>query len=130
MKLSLIFTGLLAIGLLLSPSTQAQKMVTKTLDADQVFIIPGLGAIVSQENDTLKVLMVPPVGDRSKKFKSVDLEQGDIILMCNGKRTKTVKALRAAFEPVEIGSELKLGIRRGGRMLISSLYKAIEDEGG
>ena len=48
--------------------------------------------------------------------------------MVNGKRTKTVAELRKVFESIEIGADVKLGIKRGKDMTIISFAKGDPDK--
>ena len=108
-------------------SAQAQ-MVTKTMTQDDLFIIPGIGAIVAPEEGRLKVIIVPE--DKPKDFADVDMETGDFLLMINGKRVKTVDDLRESFKQIEVGETLELGLKRDKNMLITTLKRAADDDTG
>jgi PDZ domain-containing secreted protein len=88
------------------------------------FPIPEVDAIVTKSGKDLNVDMVPPAESRREQYKNVDLRAGDLILMVNGKRVKTIEELSAAHAAVAVGSEVKLGIQRGQQMMYVAFPKA------
>ncbi|MBU0983483.1 MAG: PDZ domain-containing protein [candidate division Zixibacteria bacterium] len=109
--------------MLLGSSAFAQGMTYKTIDAGSAFIIPGLGAIVVLDDGKLKVDFIPPANSRPEGLTGVDLEEGDVLLMCNGKRLKAIEDLEELYDALEVGTEVKFGVRRKGQMLLTKFNK-------
>jgi S1-C subfamily serine protease len=102
---------------------QGKVQVMKIKEGD-VFPIPEIGALVVKGEKDLMIQFVPPAENRRDPYKSVDLQTGDLILMANGKRVKSIKELTDAHASTAIGMEFKLGIQRGKEMMIVSFAKA------
>jgi len=124
MKRCFWITLLAGVLLNLCP-TMAEEggMKVMTFSSDDMFMIPGLGAMILPEGEDLKVEMIPEPDMRPDELKSVDLQEGDIIMMFNGKRMKSITDLREGYEALAIGDTVKLGIKRDKGMLISSFEK-------
>jgi S1-C subfamily serine protease len=105
-------------------STPQEKVQVMKIKEGDVFPIPEIGALVVKAEADLKIQFVPPAENRREPYKSVDLQLGDLILMANGKRVKTIKELTDAHASTTIGAEFKLGIQRGKEMMIVSFPKA------
>jgi S1-C subfamily serine protease len=90
----------------------------------QPFLLQELGAVIIASNGTLKVEHVMPKDERSKAYAEADLQEGDIIMMGNQKALKSTKDLQQLYESVAIGSEVKLGLKRGEQMFIVTILKA------
>ena len=45
--------------------------------------------------------------------------------MMNGKRVKSVKDIKAIYESIAIGDEIKFGLKRDGNMMMAALKKPI-----
>jgi len=84
------------------------------------FNVPGLGAVLMEQNGTISVIMLSPAQERPEEFREVDLQENDIIVMCNGKRIKTLAALREILETTAVGDAIKLAVKRGSDRLIVS----------
>jgi hypothetical protein len=93
-------------------------------DVDEVFFLQELGALIKQDEETIRVDFVAPADNRTKEYRSVDIESGDIIAMLNGKRVNSVKDLKANYEAAEVGEDIKFGIKRDKRMMIVEFAKA------
>ncbi len=104
----------------------AQVKMTRHIEADGLFMIPELGAVVLQNKDTLRVDMMPPVDQRPKEYASVELREGDLILMFNGKRTSTSAALESAYHALNVGDQIQLGIKRKDGLHLVTFKKADE----
>lgn len=134
--LKIISTALKAaalISMLLSVSAFAQHKKTMTMTTEgngKLTIIQGLGAIVIETDNNLKVDMTMPKDNLPKEYKDVDLKKNDQIIMCNGKRVKTVDDLNEILENAEVGASIELGIKRDKQMLIVAFPKADESAGG
>lgn len=99
-----------------SPGGQQRTMVR--FNADSSVMFREIMAIVADEGGTLKIAMVPPPDRRPAGMASVDLQRGDEVGMAGGKRVKTIKELRQAYDASKPGEEFKLGVRREGRPII------------
>jgi S1-C subfamily serine protease len=134
MKTHTASIALCALTAVLSMSGVTAGAVTASRPPDSVkvfrriegggFAIPEVDAIVTKTGKDLKVDGVAPAGSRRDQYKNVDLQAGDIILMVNGKRVKTIAELSAAHAAAAEGSEVKLGIQRGQQMMYVAFPKA------
>lgn len=92
--------------------------------AGEIFDIPELSAMITGGEKDLKIDFVAPKEMRLKGYEDVDVKEGDIVLLLNGKRVKTIAALKEAYETSTIGDTVKVGIRRGSEMFFASFKKA------
>jgi S1-C subfamily serine protease len=124
----------LLLGLIVILSTgiiQAQvqqKMMRISGGENAIFMLNELGALLVDGEDGLSVMMVLPPDQRAKDYQSVDMKEGDIIKMFNGKRVENAKQLKDAYNALKVGAELKFGISRGRDMKIEKLIKADEKD--
>jgi PDZ domain-containing secreted protein len=88
------------------------------------FNLGELGAVVVDDGKEIKFLHVAPADMRPKAYKDLDVQTGDVVLMCNGKRLKTLKELETAYNETAVGAEFKLGVRRQEERFIVSFAKA------
>ena len=101
--------SILAIALLsgiVSTSASAQIMIrsrsgdsTKTirLKADDVMVFPEVGGLILSHGRDLRVERVQPPDNRTAAYKGVDLREGDLLVLFNGERVKTILALNKAY---------------------------------
>lgn len=116
----------LFIAILLSffaKSAFAQMMIKRTGNPDEIHVLNELGVILIMENNTIKVDLLPPEDKRGEAWKDVDLQKGDLIMMMNTKRVKSIKELREMYDKLAPSEIVKLGIKRGEEMFISSYPK-------
>jgi S1-C subfamily serine protease len=106
------------------PSSQPDSVRVFTRIEGGGFAIPEFDAVVTKAGKDLKVEVVAPAENRRERYKNVDLQAGDLILMVNGKRVKTIADLSAAHAAAAVGSEIKLGIQRGQQMMYATFPKA------
>lgn len=97
-------------------------------NADSSVMFREIMTIVADEGGTLKVAMVPPADRRPEGMAAIDLQRGDEVGMAGGKRVKTIKELRAAYEASKPGEEFKLGVRRDGRSIVVSFARKDEKD--
>jgi S1-C subfamily serine protease len=93
-------------------------------DADGTAMIAELGALIFEKDSTLTVAHVMNEAMRPKAYKKVDLKQDDIIMMVNGKRTRTAGDLNMILDSLKTGEEIKLAVRRDKGMQIVTFKKA------
>jgi len=105
----IIFT----LTLLAFPS-KAQETRTMTFDASTSLMLQEFQAMLVEEDGEIKVRV--RLGNSSESGDK--LEQGDLIIMMNGKRTKTITELRELYESVPKDEEVKIGVRRGNERFI------------
>lgn len=108
----------------LAASTEPDSVKMIRMSPGDAFPIPETGALVVREGADLRVQFVPPSGNRPPKYRTVDLQEGDLILLVNGKRVKSIEDLKKAHTATPVGSEFKLGIQRGQEMIIVAFEKA------
>ncbi len=120
-KRGIILTALLMFWV----STQAQVMKTMTFEAEDgdIFMLPEVGGIIVESDDGPKLEMVLPVDNRPDEYKTLDIQVGDIIKMFNGKSMKKVSSIQEAYEAMEIGDEVKFGIRRDKGIMMVKFAK-------
>ena len=82
--------NLLLLLLVLQQINSAQFRITKTSGGD-IFDIAELGAIVNDENGKLKIAVLMPKENRKKEYVNVDVQEGDELIMINGKKVKSAK---------------------------------------
>jgi S1-C subfamily serine protease len=82
------------------------------------------GAVVADREGKLEVLFIMEPSMRMEAYRNVDLQSGDVIVMANGKRAENLETLQQQLNAVAVGSEIKLGIRRGDEMRVVSYVKA------
>ena len=97
---------------------------------DSVMLIKEIGALVGNQEGTLKVLLAPPQGRDLSGVQSVDLAEGDEVGMAAGERILLVSELRELYESAEVGSEFKLGVRRSGKPIVVTFTKKDPEEMG
>jgi len=131
-----------AIGLSASQSSAKQTETKKetggeghgamamTFSSDDGLFIPGVVAMVLNSDGVFKFDFVSPADRRDPDFKDVDIRKGDVLIMLNGKRVKSVEQLHELFDAIKVGDEVKLGLRRGKDMLIASFPKAEMNQSG
>lgn len=120
-----------SIAVMIIPATtysQWTQSKTKTVDASEVMLLPELGAMIELDQDTLTVTMVMPPDDRKAAYKEVDLQEGDRLLMCNGKRIASIEQLRSLIDSLATGTTVKLGLRRDGALRMASYSKGNPDD--
>ena len=124
-KLSILIIPILVFFPSLS---EAQQMRTMSFDASTSLILEEFQTVLILDGKEIKVeaRLAPP-----RDEEGVDqLEQGDIILMMNGKRATDIEALRNIYESIEADQEIKVGVRRGNERFIINAIKGDVPEGG
>lgn len=119
--------GLLMAAVILSlPQIGIAEKAERRIKVEpgDIVIIDGIGAVIEKDGDGPVIRMVPPPEQRAKGYQAVDVAEGDIILMINGKRVATPADVRIVIDSLEVGDEIKMGVKRGREMLIVSLPKA------
>lgn len=122
LRWSIIGTSL--VLLCLSIPAYAQQMKILRAGEGGGFLIAELMTFIGPENNQLVVTDRMPTDRLPKEYQAVDIRQGDIILMANGKKVSKPDELEKLYESLTVGQELKLGIKRGSEMLIASFKKA------
>lgn len=115
--------------LMLISAVNAQVFVSRSDSSmdkivGQPFTLGEVGAVIVDNGKELKVLHAMPVEMRPKAYKDIDIKDGDIVLMCNGKRLKTLKELEEAYNATAVAADFKLGVKRGEERMIVAFAKA------
>lgn len=92
--------------------------------AEEMFHIPELAAMIIESDGKIVVDHVIEEGMRPKGYEKTEVAEGDVIAMANGQKVATASALKDLYTKAEIGSTIKLGIKRKDEMLIASFVKA------
>ena len=140
--MTILAMSALLICSLCATNATAQGQVLKTVESDNQggtmmtfsaensMLIPGLTAMISSTDSKLEVDFIPPGDQRDPAYKDVDIRQGDILMMLNGKRLKSIAQLRKLYERLEVGAEIKVGLKRGKDMVIVAFPKADDSQMG
>lgn len=67
--------------------------------------------------------MVMDGDQRPKGYRDVDAKSGDEILMMNAKRVKDTATMKEIYEGLAIGDDVKIGVKRDGKMFIVNFPK-------
>jgi PDZ domain-containing secreted protein len=128
MKRAFAVITLMAMIAVTAITANAQTFVSRSDSAVNIvgepFNLGELGAVVVDDDKEIKFLHVAPADMRPKAYKDLDVQANDVVLMCNGKRLKTLKELEAAYKETAIGAEFKMGVRRKEERFIVSFQKA------
>lgn len=116
LKILCLLTPILLVFPKLSNGQQAM-----TLDAETNMIIQEFGVVLTFENSQISVQLV--LGSRNNEQSEDQLERGDLIVMMNGKRASDLETLRATFDEIEDGQEIKIGVQRGEERFILEAIK-------
>ncbi len=120
---SLVCAGL--VGQTFAAVDEKPKQQMRMLSAgSELWMLPEVGAVAVVKDGKLIFEVVSPTESRPKGYETVDIKQGDLIMMANGKKITGAKDIQAMYDSLAIGAELKLGIRRGEDMLITTIKKA------
>ncbi len=125
LKLSVLIVPLFFFFPSLSEAQQMQRM---EFDASTSMMLQEFQAMLIFENDEISVRMRMGPGDAQEGVDQ--LEQGDVILMMNGKRATNIETLRSIYDAVESDQEIKIGVRRGNERFILEAIKGDVPEGG
>lgn len=119
---------LLALSFLALPAAASAQSMSMQVEGDDIegqpYTIGELGALVFLKSGKLEVFHVLGKEMRPKAYRSVDIQVGDLLIMLNGSRLKTIEDLQSALEGAETGKKLKFGIKRGKDMRMLSFAKA------
>ena len=94
------------------------------ISQEESFFVPEIATLIVAEGKELKVQMTPPAEQLRDPYKSVDIKTGDLVLLANGKRAKTLADLKKSYETTAVGAEFALGIQRGQELMIAAFPKA------
>jgi len=123
-NLKCVIIGTCLVMVCLSSLVSAQQMRIIKAGEGGGFLIPELMTFIGPENNQLTVTDRMPTDRLPKEYQAVDIRQGDIIMMVNGKKVSKPDELEKLYEGLAVGQEMKLGIKRGNDMLIASFKKA------
>jgi len=130
--LALFFALLIAATTILS--AQETKIIKKeggktiiTSEGD-IFDVPELAVFITQEGDDLTITNMMDVNSRPKGYEDINVQLNDVILMANGKRMKSVNDLQNLYKEAKPGTTIKLGIKRGEEMMLTSFEKVDPDK--
>ncbi len=102
----------------------AQSKQTVTIEGENLFMFLEFILVIAEEDGKVVVTLGPPDGTLTGEYKDIDIRKGDEIKMLNGKRVRTTAAIREVYEKLEIGDEIKLGVKRGDEMFMVAFPKA------
>ncbi len=114
MKIKSLIPLLIIITVLIVIPSKAQETRTMTFDASTSLMLREFQAMLVEEDGEIKVRM--RMGNSSESGDK--LEQGDLIIMMNGKRAGNIAELREIYEGISKDEEVKIGVRRGNERFI------------
>ncbi|MCK6605121.1 MAG: PDZ domain-containing protein [Ignavibacteriaceae bacterium] len=112
---------LLSVLFISAVNAQVFKQFTA---GEKVYNVLEIGGLIIQSKDVIKFEMVIPSDKRPKGYEKVDIKEGDIVKMMNGKKIKDVKDIEDIYNNAKVGDDIKFGLDRGGNLFIASFKKA------
>tara|TARA_R110000868_G_scaffold1211_1_gene9255 strand:- start:22439 stop:23170 length:732 start_codon:yes stop_codon:yes gene_type:complete len=128
MKIAKISFLLFPLFIFLPQLANAQKFQTMEFDASTSMMLQEFHAMLVLDGDEVKVEM--QMGMHDPASEGDKLEQGDVILMMNGKRVTGIDGLRSLYDELEKNTEIKIGVRRGNERFILNALKGNMPENG
>lgn len=122
-----IFTSIV-LNIALVFITQAQQMVRIKAEPGKSFMINEIHAMLITDGEKTTVKFVAPLETRKPKYKEIDVQVDDEVIMVNGKKIKAAKDVEEAYKALKVGEILKLGIKRDGNAVLVSIEKADEKD--
>lgn len=116
-----------AIFLLISSVVFSQQM--RMISAADAVFIHEIKALIKFENESLIAEVLPTHAGQSADEK-IDLQTGDEILFINGERVKSIDEARKAYESIEKGETVQLGVKRDKERFFTSFTRAEMKGGG
>jgi len=114
--------------LLMINITNAQVMIKSAGgESGTVQIIKELGALLTEKDQVVSIMMVLPEDARPEDYKEIEVKKDDEILMVNKKRVKSVEEFVKLYNEMEIDELIKMGIKRDGNLMIVE-FKKIDPE--
>lgn len=108
----------------------APRMQMITAESGEIFIIPECECLAMMKDSVISILAVLEPEKRPAKYKSIDIQKGDVLMMLNGKKLTDATLLRTLYDSLAMGAEIKLGLKRNGKPMIVSYQKGEPIEGG
>lgn len=109
----------------------AQMQRSMTFDASTSLLIREFTAMLVQNDDAIQVEMrMGGHAPGTNPSETEQLQRGDIILMINGERTRSIEQMREVYEAIPDDEEIKIGVRRGDQRFIVRAKKGDVPEAG
>ena len=134
MKHILLFLFCASLSAGFAVSTAASQIIIRSGRGDtagvqrfnrgDVMIFPEFGGLVTLHGHDLRVDHIQPPETRVAAYQGVDVREGDLLLLINGERVKTITALSKAYDSLAVGAPVKLGIQRDVQIFNVSFTKA------
>ncbi len=114
------------------PAFQKMKIIrkgpggtnVKEFSQDELLNVPELAAMIIEQGKDIVVEHIMEKEMRIKGYETTDVQEGDKILMANGKKMTSLKDLRELYSSAAPGSTVKFGLKRNDDMVIASFVKA------
>jgi predicted metalloprotease with PDZ domain len=116
--------ALIAIFFLSVTTNYSQDKKELNLTKDETFHLYEVGAYIIKDKGNFKIQFLAPEEFRIPAYKNVDLKKDDIILVINGISVNQAGDFKEAYEKLNPGKDIKLQIKRGGKMMTVTLKKA------
>ncbi len=108
----------------------APRMQMITAESGEAFIIPECECLALMKDSVISILAVLEPAKRPDKYRTIDIQKGDVLMMLNGKKLTDATFLRTMYDSLAMGAEIKLGLKRNGKPMIVSFQKGEPIEGG
>lgn len=115
--------------MVLSQSLYGQMVIKKKVAGGDagIHMISELGAILTENDEVISVMLVMPEDSRPEGYKKIDIKKADEILIINKKRVKSLKSFEEIYNSMDIDELVKMGVRRDGELMIVE-FKKIDPE--
>jgi PDZ domain-containing secreted protein len=94
------------------------------MNSSDLFFFNELNAMVNADKGDLLIQISGPAEQRPDKYRSVDIRQNDVIMAIDGKRIKSIAELKEIYDALNVGEDIRMGIRRDNIMKIVNFPKA------
>ena len=110
-------------------AVHAQAQNTLQFDGNTSMVLQEFQAVIVEEDGEVKVRL--RLGGNANANPNADrLEAGDLIIMMDGQRIKTIDELKKQYAAAEDDKEMRIGVRRGDERFILRATKGDIPEGG
>ncbi len=120
----LVFPLILAVLWCPTP-IDAQQVMQRSLDPATSLMLMEIGAIAeaAERGDAITLNTVLPKAVWPEANRSLDLRQGDVVLMMNGQRVRSISKLRELYDGLSEGAEVKLALGRDEQRFLVAFAK-------
>lgn len=125
--------SLLAICILFIVDSSFAQTQTQTLtfDANSSIMLGEFGVVAVEKEQEILVEVQLGTAFGTSSTTGETLKKGDVLIMMNGQRIRSIDELKNLYEEAEPESELKIGVRRGSeRFIVRAQKGAVPESSG